>query len=93
MYIYIYIHVYTYIYMYMYIYINIYIYIHKIVLSVEDVTVGSRRVKGGWFSLFNNTPRPICPRFEGQKRGNEHIHQHDMSRGPGVAPQLWGILC
>ena len=61
-------------------------------LAVEDVTAGSRRVKGGWFSLFNSTPHPIYPRFEGRKRGNENIRQHDMTRVPGVTAQLCGIL-
>jgi len=60
--------------------------------AFEDVPAGSRRVKGGWFSLFNSTPRPLYARFEGRKRGNKHNRRHDMSRGTGVVPQLWGIL-
>ena len=59
---------------------------------LEDVTAGSRRVKGGWFSLFNSTPPPIFARIEGPKRGIEHNRRHDMFRGPGVATRLRGIL-
>ena len=59
---------------------------------MEDVLTGSRWVQGGWFPPLIGAPHPIYPRIEGRKRGNEHNRRHDMSREPGVAPQVWGIL-
>jgi len=59
---------------------------------VEDVLTRSRWVQGGWFTPLNGAPHPIYRRIGGRKRGNEQNRRHDMSRAPGVAPQLYRIL-
>ena len=61
---------------------------------MEDVLPRSRWVQGRWFTPLLGAPHPtrIYPRIGGRKRGSEQNRRHDMSRAPGVAPQLCRIL-
>jgi len=61
-------------------------------LAVKNVLTRSRWVQGGWFTPLNGAPNPMYPRIGGRKRGSEQKRRHDMSRAPGVAPQLCRIL-
>ena len=52
------------------------------------VKMGTR----GWFTPLIGAPHPIYPRIGGRKRESEQNRRHNMSRAPGVAPQLCRIL-